>query len=151
MACPPTSVSAIARRKKLFSGVTQRRTSSTALSTRSGFVDIASHCSGWSQKIRRPWLMAVRVVSAPPAMNRPISCTIDSGGNGCPSILACSQIDKKSSLGHVMRSMAIGCIAPMNSWFAATNSLKTSPLRSRISVRIKRSLHDFNCGHMSSG
>ena len=95
--------------------------------------------------------MAVRVVSAPPAMNSPTSWKIASGGSGLPSIFACDQMDMKSSRGHVATSCMIGIMAPRNSRFASMNSFITHSSRSRMSVRINRSLHDFTCGQISSG
>ncbi len=71
MAWPATVVAAVAVRKKLLSGVTQRMSSSTAPGTRLGSFASASHWSGCSQKVARPRAMTVRVVSAPPEMTRP--------------------------------------------------------------------------------
>ena len=60
----------------LLSGVTQRMTSSTRPGTSAGSAAAASHWSGCSARIARPRAMAVRVVSAPPAMKSPVSCII---------------------------------------------------------------------------
>ena len=147
----PIRSSATARRKKLLSGVTHRSTSSTAPGTRSGSAAMASHCSGCRAKASRPWLIAVRVVSAPPAMNRPTSWTIVAGGSGSPSIVACSHTLIRSSPGSASFFGAISASTPTNSMLAAKNSRNTSPSRSRMSVRINRSDHDVICGHISSG
>ena len=135
----------------LFNGVTQRSTSSIAPGTSDGSAPIASHCSGWSTKARKPWLMAVRVVSAPPLMNRPTSCTMAAGGNGWPSMVACTHSLIRSACGFVYLSRAISPSAVANSMLAAMNSVKVWPSRSRMSMRISRSLQLFRCGHMCSG
>ncbi len=95
--------------------------------------------------------MAVRVVSAPPLMNRPTSCTMAAGGSRWPSISACTQVLMKSWAGQAARSWAMGMSAWTNSMFASMNSVNVWPSRSRMSMRISRSLQLFTSRHMLSG
>ena len=69
----------------LLSGVTQRMTSSTSPGTSVGSAAAASHWSGCSARTAMPRAMAVRVVSAPPAMKSPVSCIIVSGSMSAPA------------------------------------------------------------------
>ena len=87
--------SRVAERKKLLSGVTQRMTSSTSPGTSAGSAAAASHWSGCSASTARPRAMAVRVVSAPPAMKRPVSCMRVIG-----SMPVATHADTRSSAGQ---------------------------------------------------
>ena len=67
--------------------------------------------------------MTVRVVSAPPEMNSPVSCTITVCSIGQPSSSALAHTDSRSSRGSSRRSSAIGPITAANSMIAPIMSV----------------------------
>jgi len=82
-----------------------------------------------------PRAMTVRVVSAPPEMNRPVSCMIVSASSGNPSMVALAHTATRSlpcSTGHPRRSSAMPCRSVLNSTMAcnipirAVSSLTTA-------------------------
>ena len=133
-------------RNMLLSGVTQRMTSSTSPGSRAGSAAAASHWSGWSASTARPRAMAVRVVSAPPAMNSPVSCIIVSGSMPAPA-----HTEMRSSAGQPLRSAAMSCSRALNSMIAFIIPISASLSKVMTSVRISRSDHDFTSSQRSSG
>ena len=107
--------SRVAVRKKLLSGVTQRIISSTAFGMSDGSAAIASQSSGWFVSSTSPRAMTVRLVSAPPEMNSPVSWTRTEVSIGLPSSCALAQIEKRSSAGAARRSSTSGASTPANS------------------------------------
>ena len=90
--------------------------------------------------------MAVRVVSAPPAMNRPVSCIIGSGSMPAPV-----QTETRSSAGQPLRSAAVSWSSGLNSMMALITPMAASLSKVTASVRISRSDHDLMSSQRSSG
>ena len=151
MGTPATSMSAVAVRKKLLSGVTQRISSSTAAGTRVGSAAMASHWSGWSASAARPREMTVRVVSAPPEMTRPVSFTSIWAVYGQPAASACAHTDTRSSRGSALRAASVGKSSAENSPMASMKPWAASRSVSAWSYRMSRSDQVWMSGQRSSG
>ena len=106
---PPTSQSSVAVRVKWLIGVTQRRISSTASGSSSGWSRSFSHWSGFSQNATRPPLIALRVVSLPASTSSsqyPTSC---SSVSGAPSMRPRISSLTRSSV-RSPRRVSISCV-----------------------------------------
>ena len=148
---PRSSVSWVALRNMLLSGVTQRMTSSTAVGRWTGSSWSSSHWSWWSQNVRNPWAIAVRVVSAPPDTNRPVSWNIVSNGMGEPSgMVEFAHVERRPSAGHPRSSSDLAATVVHSSCIVAIRSVNTTVSISAASMRISRSLQSLSCDHESS-
>ena len=88
--------------------------------------------------------MAVRVVSAPPATNRPTSWKIVSTGSGSPSISACDQRERRPSPIGQPRSSGTFAMTISISWVVHSTSPKNADSSKLMaSMRMRRSDHSL--------